>query len=111
MSNPYTTVISLYSAFGLKSVSQEDKNKAKVINTNKLKYLNKIAQKASGKIKYFRADLLNEGSYAEAMAGCKVVFHTASPFKLNVNDPQKELINPAKLGTRNVLEEVNRRIP
>jgi dihydroflavonol-4-reductase len=36
------------------------------------------------------------------------VFHTASPFFVNVQDPQKELVDPAKLGTRNVLDEANR---
>jgi dihydroflavonol-4-reductase len=77
-------------------------------NPEKLKYLNQIAERAPGKIKYFKADLLDEGSYAEAAIGCQVVFHTASPFKLNVTDPQKELVDPAQIGTRNVLEEVNR---
>lgn len=77
-------------------------------NPEKLKYLNKIAESAPGKIKYFKADLLEKGSYAEAMAGCQIVFHTASPFKIDVADPQKELVDPAKLGTRNVLEEVKR---
>jgi len=77
-------------------------------NDEKFQYLNKIAQDAPGTVKFFKADLLDEGSYAEAMAGCRIVFHTASPFKIDVNDPQKELIDPAKLGTRNVLEEVNR---
>ena len=79
-----------------------------VNNSEKLKYLNTLAKDAPGEVKYFEADLLKEGSYAAAMAGCQVVFHTASPFKINVSDPQKELIDPAKLGTRNVLEEVNR---
>jgi dihydroflavonol-4-reductase len=76
--------------------------------TDKLKYLNAIAEKAPGTIKYFKADLMKPGSYAEAMAGCEVVFHTASPFTVSVKDPQKELIEPAQMGTRNVLEEVNR---
>ncbi len=73
----------------------------------KLKYLDEIAQNTPGEIRYFRADLLEEGSYAEAMAGCELVFHTASPFVTDVKDPQKDLINPAKLGTRNVLEQAN----
>lgn len=77
-------------------------------NPEKLKYLDRIAEKAPGKIVYFKADLLEQGSYAEAMAGCQIVFHTASPFKIDVVDPQKELVDPAQLGTRNVLEEVNR---
>jgi len=37
-----------------------------------------------------------------------VVFHTASPFGMDVKDPQRELIEPAPVGTRNVLETVNR---
>lgn len=77
-------------------------------NAEKMQYLSKIAEKAPGTIKLFKADLLNEGSYAEAMAGCQIVFHTASPFKIDVVDPQKELVDPAQMGTRNVLEEVNR---
>lgn len=75
---------------------------------DKLKYLDEIAANAPGEIKYFKADLLHEGSYAEAMKGCTVVFHTASPFVTSVADAQKELIDPALLGTRNVLEEANR---
>jgi nucleoside-diphosphate-sugar epimerase len=74
----------------------------------KLRYLNALAAQSPGSIRYFKADLLNPGSYAEAMAGCELVFHTASPFTSDVKDPIKELIEPAQLGTRNVLEEANR---
>lgn len=76
-------------------------------NPEKLKYLNELAANSAGTIKYFKADLLEEGSYSQAMAGCELVFHTASPFKIDVKDPQKELVDPAKLGTRNVLEQAN----
>ena len=74
---------------------------------DKLKYLNAIAASSPGEIKYFKADLLEDGSYADAMRGCSIVFHTASPFSTSVNDPQKELVDPALLGTRNVLQEAN----
>ncbi len=77
-------------------------------NKQKLKPLNDIASKSKGKITYFKTDLLDEGSYAESMKDCEVVFHTASPFVTDVKDPQKELIDPAKLGTRNVLEQANK---
>lgn len=70
--------------------------------------LKAMAREAPGEIRVFRADLLENGSYAEAMQGCRLVFHTASPFTTSVNDPQKELIDPAVNGTRNVLEEANR---
>ncbi len=77
-------------------------------NIDKLKYLNAIAENTKGSIKYFKADLLKEGSYLEAMQGCTIVFHTASPFSLDIKDPQKELVDPALNGTRNVLETANK---
>lgn len=39
---------------------------------------------------------------------CLFVFHTASPFRYKVQDPQKELIEPAVKGTRNVLMSVSK---
>lgn len=77
-------------------------------NIHSLKYLNDLALKSKGRIRYFKADLLQEGSYDEAMKDCKLVFHTASPFINTVKDPQKDLVDPALIGTRNVLASVNR---
>lgn len=77
-------------------------------NAQKVKHLADIAAETPGEIRFFRADLMQEGSYDDAMAGCGVVFHTASPFTIDVKDPQKELIDPAVNGTRNVLEAANR---
>lgn len=77
-------------------------------NTDKIAHLVNLAASAPGEIKFFKADLLEDGSYAEAMAGCATVFHTASPFTSKITDPQKDLVDPALNGTRNVLEEVNR---
>ena len=77
-------------------------------NPEKRKYLDAIAESAPGTIRYFKSDLLHEGSFAEAMKGCSIVFHTASPFTIDVHDAKKELVDPALLGTRNVLEEARR---
>ncbi|KPA23633.1 short chain dehydrogenase [Shimia sp. SK013] len=77
-------------------------------NGAKVAHLIAIAKDAPGTLKLFKSDLLTEGSYAEAMSGCEVVFHTASPFTTSVKDPQAELIEPAVTGTRNVLEQANR---
>jgi len=65
----------------------------------KIKYLSTLADKLPGEIKFFKADLLKKGSYKDAMQGCELVYHTASPFTLRVNDPQKDLVEPALLGT------------
>lgn len=72
--------------------------------SDKLAHLAALADQAPGQIRFFKADLLQPGSYEEAMRGCAVVFHTASPFTIDVRDPQRELIDPAVMGTRNVLE-------
>ena len=56
------------------------------------------------KLKLFEADLLEEGSFSRAAAGCDTVFHLASPFlPFKVRNPQSELIDPAVRGTANVL--------
>lgn len=72
-------------------------------DTKKLAHLNTAAANAKGEIKFFAADLLKPGSYRNAMEGCELVYHTASPFTTDVEDPQKELIDPAVKGTANVL--------
>ena len=50
-----------------------------------------------------QADLLTEGSFDEIIEGCDYVLHTASPYFVNVKDPQTELVDPAVKGTLNVL--------
>ena len=77
-------------------------------NKEKIAHLDALAENAPGQIKYFQTDLLKTGSYAEAMKGCELVFHTASPFTNIVDDPQKELIEPAVRGTENVLVQANK---
>ncbi len=72
-------------------------------NEKKIAHLKEAASKAKGQIKFFAGDLLKPNSYKEAMEGCELVYHTASPFTLDVKDPQKELIEPAVNGTENVM--------
>ncbi len=73
-----------------------------------LEHLHALAAEHEGRLTLHRADLLDDGSYAEAMAGCELVIHTASPFLLGkVRDPGKQLVKPALDGTRNVLASVD----
>lgn len=62
----------------------------------------------SGDLDLFEADLLQPGSFDKAFEGCSAVFHTASPFQLQVADPIKDLVEPAVHGTVNVLESVKK---
>ncbi len=77
-------------------------------NRTKKEHLELIAQKASGTLEVFEADLLEDGSFSEAMDGCGIVFHVASPFLLGkIKNPEKTVVQPALEGTRNVLNTVN----
>jgi len=59
---------------------------------------------AAERLELMQAELLTEGSYDEAIAGCEYIIHTASPYVLHVTDPQKNLVDPALKGTMNVLQ-------
>lgn len=59
---------------------------------------------AKERLHLFKADLLEEGSFDSVVEGCDGVFHTASPVRFVVNNPQAELIDPAVKGTLNVLK-------
>ncbi len=76
-------------------------------NEKKIGHLKRAAENVSGTLKFFKSDLLVPDSYKEAMTGCELVFHTASPFSTDVKDPQRELIDPAVNGTENVLNTAN----
>jgi len=56
-------------------------------------------------IELVEADLLNNGSFASAVDGIEILFHTASPFLSSSNNPQTDLIDPALNGTINVLTD------
>ena len=49
------------------------------------------------------ADLLTPGAFDDAFADVTTVMHTASPYVIDVKDPQAELVTPAVEGTLNVL--------
>lgn len=67
-------------------------------------HLTRLGAARPGSLKLFKADLLQPGSYAEALDGCEIVLHTASPFIVGaVTDPVATFIQPALDGTRNVL--------
>ncbi|MDQ3032580.1 MAG: SDR family oxidoreductase [Myxococcota bacterium] len=58
---------------------------------------------ASERLELTRGELLEPGAFDDVVAGCQYVLHTASPYALDVKDPQKDLVDPAVMGTRNVL--------
>jgi nucleoside-diphosphate-sugar epimerase len=72
--------------------------------------LERLGLEFSGRLTLFRADLLEPGSFDDAAAGCRVVFHVASPFLMpeRIRDGRTQMLEPALFGTRNVLDAVAR---
>ena len=78
-------------------------------SSQKVDHLVAMAKASAGQLKLFKSDLLDIGSFDEPMRGCELVIHTASPFFVTgIDNPEEELIRPAKDGTRNVLESAKR---
>jgi dihydroflavonol-4-reductase len=50
------------------------------------------------------ADLLTPGAFDDAVRECEYVIHTASPYAIDVADPQRDLVDPAVSGTISLLE-------
>jgi nucleoside-diphosphate-sugar epimerase len=71
-------------------------------------HLWQVAEGAKGTLKLFDADLVQPGSFKNAIEGCELVIHTASPFVIKgFTDPHEALIRPAVEGTANVLGSCN----
>jgi dihydroflavonol-4-reductase len=59
---------------------------------------------ADDRLELTAADLLTPGAFDNAVRDCEYVIHTASPYTINVDDPQRDLVDPAVRGTISVLE-------
>ncbi|KAJ0267691.1 hypothetical protein COL940_014116 [Colletotrichum noveboracense] len=66
-------------------------------NAKKVASLKGLQEEHAGRLQLFEADLLKPGSFKEAMQGCSVVHHVASPFMMAemIKDGQKECVEPA----------------
>jgi len=58
----------------------------------------------SGRLTLYEADLQSPGTFETPVDGAHTVFHTASPYVVDVADPQRDLVAPAVDGTLNVLQ-------
>lgn len=63
---------------------------------------------ADERLTLFAGDLLDPDGFDAALEGCVAVAHTASPYALTVDDPQRDLVDPAVKGTRHVLDAATR---
>ena len=59
-------------------------------------------------------DIAKPGAFDKAIVSdppFETVIHTASPFHFDVTDPQKELLDPAVIGTTGILKSIKQHAP
>ncbi|KAH7849520.1 hypothetical protein Vadar_019036 [Vaccinium darrowii] len=71
-------------------------------NANKVKHLLDLP-KAETHLSLWKADLMEEGSFDDAIQGCAGVFHVATPMELSFNDLENEVIKPTVNGVLNIM--------
>ncbi|MDC3098232.1 aldehyde reductase [Gammaproteobacteria bacterium] len=79
---------------------------ATVRNLDKVEDIKKALSALSldvDKIQFFKADLLSDDNWEDAMADCEYVMHVASPYPLNQPKDENVLIKPAVEGTERVV--------
>jgi dihydroflavonol-4-reductase len=95
----YVTKIFLEENFDVK-VSSTDIN-------NKSKYMHLLSlTNAADNLEIFPVDVRDKKSIEDFVTGCDIVIHGGTPFMLDVNDPQTELMEPTVKGTRNSLDVI-----
>ena len=76
----------------------------------KVKHLNELAESlnAKSRLSIYSADLMEAGVFDSIFEGVDTVFHIAAAEFFAAKDPQKEIVDIAVKGTRNVLESVKK---
>ncbi|KAI4350210.1 hypothetical protein L6164_004684 [Bauhinia variegata] len=76
-------------------------------NDEKLAHLWRL-EGAKERLRLVKAELMEEGSFDDAIMGCIGVFHTASPVLKPTSNPKAEILEPAVEGTLNVLRSCDK---
>ncbi len=66
-------------------------------------HLNKLPIGKNGSLEIVEMDLLDGDSVNTAISGCKDVIHTAAAVIIKSKNPQKDIVDPSVIGTKNVL--------
>ena len=88
----------------------EENYKVKVSSTdigNKSKYEHLLSlNNANTNLEILSLDVRDKEALENFVNGCDIIVHGGTPFKLDVNDPVAELLEPTVTGTRNFLNIV-----
>jgi len=97
----YVTKIFLEENFKVKVSSTDINNKSKYEHLFSL-------NNANTNLEIFPLDVRDKEALENFVKGCDIIIHGGTPFKLDVKDPQTELMEPTVTGTRNFLEVISK---
>ena len=72
-------------------------------SAEKMEPLKELQRAHPGRLEFVASELLTANSFDGAVEGCVGVFHTASPFVIETENAEEDLLRPAVEGTLNVL--------
>ena len=74
-----------------------------ITDSERTSHLSNLPIGKNGSLEIVEMDLLDENSVNMAISGCKDVIHTAAAVIIKSKNPQKDIVDPSVIGTRNVL--------
>jgi len=74
--------------------------------TNAAKYAHLRNLPGADRLEVVQLDVRDTAQLATFLPGCQIVVHGGTPFQLEVQDPERDLLEPTIQGTRNFLEAV-----
>jgi nucleoside-diphosphate-sugar epimerase len=77
-------------------------------NVEKTAHLHSFSETAAHPLEWARGDLLEPGSFDDAVAGCGAVIHVAARARLSAKDPQRQIVDPSVQGVENILGAVTK---
>ena len=70
-------------------------------------HLNQLEIAEGGSLEIVEMDLFDDASVHAAIAGCTDLIHTAAAVRISAKDPQKQIVDPSVVGTRNVVAAID----
>ena len=70
-------------------------------------HLRNLPLTGGGGLEIVEMDLLDAASVNDAIAGCTDLIHTAAAVRISAKDPQRQIVDPSVIGTRNVVSAID----
>ncbi len=70
-------------------------------------HLKALPISGEGGLEIVEMDLLDPDSVCDAIAGCTDLIHTAAAVRISAKDPQRQIVDPSVIGTRNVVAAID----